>query len=151
GAVGPAGHAVEMFASMLAEVRAYGEGLVIAEQIPGKLVADVVKNTAVKIVHRLPALDDRETVGATMNLDRAQSAHLVSLPAGHGAVFTAGMDRPALVNVRYRRSDESADVPTAPVSTIIKRRSGTCGGHCLDKPCTVRHMRAAQRLLDAEP
>ena len=71
---GPAAQAVEMFADLLAEVRAYGEGLVIAEQIPAKLIPDVIKNTAVKIVHRLPAADDREAVGATMNLDPAQSA-----------------------------------------------------------------------------
>ena len=57
----PAAHAVEMFA----EIRAYGESLVIAEQIPAKLVPDVIKNTAVKIVHRLPAADDRQAVGAT--------------------------------------------------------------------------------------
>ena len=31
---GAAAHAVEMFADLLAEIRAYGEGLVIAEQIP---------------------------------------------------------------------------------------------------------------------
>ncbi len=34
GANGAAAHAVEMFAGLLAEIRAYGEGLVIAEQIP---------------------------------------------------------------------------------------------------------------------
>ena len=56
-------HAVEMFAGLLAEIRAYGEGLVIAEQIPAKIIPDAVKNTAVKIVHRLPATDDREVVG----------------------------------------------------------------------------------------
>jgi hypothetical protein len=55
---GPAAQAVEMFAGLLAEIRAYGEGLVIAEQIPAKLIPDVIKNTAVKIVHRLPAADD---------------------------------------------------------------------------------------------
>ena len=37
---------------------AYGEGLVIAEQIPAKLIPDAIKNTAVKITHRLPAADD---------------------------------------------------------------------------------------------
>jgi uncharacterized protein len=52
---GPAAKATELFAAMFAEVRAYGEGLVVAEQIPSKLIPDVVKNTAVKIVHRLPA------------------------------------------------------------------------------------------------
>src|SRR5207302_10461863 len=56
---GAAEHAVEMFAGLLSEIRAYGEGLVIAEQIPGRLILDVIKNTAVKITHRLPAADDR--------------------------------------------------------------------------------------------
>ena len=46
---------------MLAEIRAYGEGIVVAEQIPTKLVPDVVKNTALKVVHRLPG---RTTTGA---------------------------------------------------------------------------------------
>jgi len=40
---GPAVHAVELFAGLLAEVRAYGEGIVIAEQIPAKLIPDVIK------------------------------------------------------------------------------------------------------------
>src|SRR5262249_55537108 len=48
--IGPAAHATEMFADLLAEVRAYGEGLIIAEQIPAKLIPDVIRNTAVKIV-----------------------------------------------------------------------------------------------------
>jgi hypothetical protein len=72
----------------------YGEGLVIAEQIPAKLIPDVIKNTAVKIVHRLPARDDRDAVGATMNLLPAQSAYLVTLKLGEAAVFTDGMDHP---------------------------------------------------------
>ena len=54
GSAGAAAHAVEMFAGLLAEIRAYGEGLIIAEQIPERLVQDVIKNTAVKITHRLP-------------------------------------------------------------------------------------------------
>src|ERR1019366_1875093 len=45
GSGGAAAHAVEMFAGLLAEIRAYGEGLIIAEQIPDRLVTDVIKNT----------------------------------------------------------------------------------------------------------
>ena len=76
-----------MFAGLLAEIRAYGEGLVIAEQIPARLVPDVIKNTAVKITHRLPAADDRDAVGATMNATPAQSRYLVTLAPGEAAVF----------------------------------------------------------------
>ena len=41
---GAAGHAVELFAGLLAEIRAYGEGLVIAEQIPARIAPDAIKN-----------------------------------------------------------------------------------------------------------
>ena len=37
GREGASAHAVELFASLLAEIRAYGEGIVVAEQIPAKL------------------------------------------------------------------------------------------------------------------
>ena len=83
---------MELFAGLLAEIRAYGEGLVIAEQIPARLVPDVIKNTAVKVTHRLPAADDREAVGATMNATPRQSRYLVTLPPGQAAVFSDGMD-----------------------------------------------------------
>ena len=96
---GPAAKAVELFAALFAEVRAYGEGLVVAEQIPSKLIPDVVKNTAVKIVHRLPAADDRQAVGATMNLTPAQEQYIVTLPPGEAAVFADGADYPWLVRM----------------------------------------------------
>ena len=59
----------------------------------------MIKNTAVKIVHRLPAADDREAVGATMNASPSQSRYLVTLPPGQAAVFSDGMDFPILVRV----------------------------------------------------
>src|SRR6266536_1549795 len=74
---GAAAHAVEMFAGLLAEIRAYGEGLIIAEQIPDRLVPDVIKNTAVKITHRLPAADDREAVGEAGEAATATPAAVV--------------------------------------------------------------------------
>lgn len=148
GASGPAAHSVEMFAAMLAEVRAYGEGLIIAEQIPSKLTADVIKNTAVKIVHRLPAKDDRDTVGATMNLDETQSRYVVTLEPGYGAVFTDRTDRPMLVRVPDgSRLEEPDGIAAAPVAGLIDRRSPTCGHACRTEPCTLSQMRQAQLLL----
>ena len=55
--------AAEAFANTLAENRKYGEGVIIAEQFPTKLVADAVKNTNLKIMHRLTAEDDRRYLG----------------------------------------------------------------------------------------
>jgi hypothetical protein len=149
---GPAAHAVEMFAALLAEVRAYGEGLVIAEQIPAKLIPDVIKNTAVKIVHRLPALDDRETVGATMNLTDDQSKYLVTLVPGEAAVFSDGMDFPILARMPDGTAREtSASAVAAPPGAIIGSRSASCGPACGSAPCTLRQMRAAQKAAAADP
>jgi len=146
-----ADHAVEMFAGLLAEVRAYGEGLVIAEQIPAKLIPDVIKNTAVKITHRLPAADDRAAVGATMNITDAQSKYLVTLAPGEAAVFTDGMDYPLLARMPDGTARETAAAAiTVPVAAITGRRSASCGPHCQDVPCTLRQMRAAQRAADVD-
>ena len=149
GGGGAAGHAVEMFAGLLAEIRAYGEGLIIAEQIPARLVSDVIKNTAVKIVHRLPAADDREAVGATMNASPSQSRYLVTLPPGRAAVFSDGMDFPILVQVTDGSAREAGSAAAAgDARAVVRPRSATCGAECRARPCTLRDMRAAQRALD---
>jgi DNA helicase HerA-like ATPase len=150
GTAGAAGYAVEMFAGLLAEIRAYGEGLVIAEQIPARLLPDVIKNTAVKIAHRLPAADDRDAVGATMNATPEQSRYLVTLPTGQAAAFTDGMDFPVLVKIKDGTERDLAAVPrTADARTVVSRRSATCGPECVGRPCTLREIRGAQRALGA--
>jgi hypothetical protein len=149
---GPAAHAVEMFADLLAEVRAYGEGLIIAEQIPAKLIPDVIKNTAVKVVHRLPAADDRQTVGATMNLTDQQSQYLVTLVPGEAAVFTDGMDYPILARMPDGTARETASTTSAASpAALVGRRSATCGADCLATSCTLRQMRAAQNAARRNP
>jgi uncharacterized protein len=138
-------HAVELFASMLAEIRAYGEGLVIAEQIPAKLISDAVKNTALKVVHRLPARDDRELVGAAMNLDEPQSRQVVSLAPGVAAVFADGMDRPVRVRVPFGGDREQ--IWPGPPPPLVARRSPACGPVCAGgSPCTLRGIRRAELL-----
>jgi hypothetical protein len=141
-------HAVELFAGMLAEIRAYGTGIVVAEQIPTKLVPDVVKNTALKVVHRLPAYDDRRLVGAAMNLDADQSREVVSLPPGAAAVFADGMDRPLRIRVPLGRDRER--VLPGPVPPLDGRRSAACGAECRHgRACSLYELREADLLASA--
>lgn len=93
------GKAVETFVNMLSEVRAYGEGFLVAEQIPSKLSPDVIKNTNIKIVHRTVAGDDRLLMGQAMNMTQQQPEVLGTLTVGEAAVFAEGDDRPILVKV----------------------------------------------------
>ena len=147
---GAAAKAVELFAALFAEVRAYGEGLVVAEQIPSKLIPDVLKNTAVKIVHRLPASDDRQAVGATMNLTEAQDQYIVTLAPGEAAVFADGADYPWLVRMPDGTGREAGPAATASPAGIITPRSASCGPGCQASACTLRQMRAAQRAAETD-
>ena len=150
--IGAAAQATEMFADLLAEIRAYGEGLVIAEQIPSKLIPDAIKNTAVKIVHRLPAADDRQAVGATMNLTEAQSEYLVTLPPGEAAVHADGMDYPLLTRIPDgTRREITTGMVSVSAGAVIARRSTTCGVMCREQACTLAEMRAAQRAAITDP
>lgn len=146
---GPASQAVELFANLLAEIRAYGEGIVIAEQIPSKVIPDLIKNTALKVVHRLPAQDDRQAVGATMNLSDEQSEYVVTLLPGRAAIFADGMDRPVLSSIAYGEEREGG-IPEF-VPPLAGRRSQTCGPSCQARACTLEEIRSADELASAEP
>jgi hypothetical protein len=151
----PAAHAVELFAGLLAEIRAYREGLVVAEQIPSKILPDVIKNTALKVVHRLPAKDDRDSVGATMNLSDEQSQYVVSLKPGWAAVFTDGMDHPLLAlmdNTGEATEKESKKLATRVYGSnvpLCTSRSQACGKICREQRlCTLREINQAARLAE---
>jgi hypothetical protein len=149
----PAAYSLELFASLLSEVRAYGEGVIVAEQIPSKLLSDVIKNTALKIVHRLPALDDRTTVGATINLSQQQSEYVVTLAPGAAALFSDGMDRPVLAQMPRGddREDDSKASRLPPIQSGA-RRSRACGYECTNiSPCTLQQLRKAEHLLAEHP
>ena len=148
---GASGHAVELFASLLAEIRAYGEGIMVVEQIPAKLLPDVIKNTALKVLHRLPANDDREVVGAAMNLDPDQSRQVVSLRPGVAAVFADGMDRPVRIRVPFGGSKERLEQAHDRSVPVRGRRSSACGPVCVTgRACNLLELRAAD-LLAASP
>lgn len=90
---------IEMFSDMLAEVRKYGESLVIVDQIPGKLTPEVLKNTNTKIVHKLFAQDDKEAIGNTMALSDEQKEFLSLLDKGRVIVFSQGWETSLQVQV----------------------------------------------------
>lgn len=91
--------AVETFTDLLAEVRKYGEGLVIVDQIPNKLAPEVLKNTNTKIIHKILARDDKEVVGDTMLMNDKQKEFLSALGVGQAVVFTENTDKPVHVAI----------------------------------------------------
>jgi len=90
---------VEVFADMLAEVRKYGEALIIVDQIPNKLTPEILKNTNTKIVHKLFAKDDKEAIGNTMALEDEQKDFLSYLEPGRAIMSTQGLNKPIQVQI----------------------------------------------------
>lgn len=98
----PRNKSVEIFSDMLAEVRAYGQGMIIVDQIPSKLTPEVMKNTEVKIAHRLLSKDDREAVGATMNLTKEQIEDLARHDAGEATMYFGNLANALHVKIKQK-------------------------------------------------
>jgi hypothetical protein len=86
------GKAVETFTNILSEIRAYGEGFLIADQIPTKLSTDVVKNTNLKVMHRIVAEDDRRIMAASMNIKEQDAPIVSTLYPLQAVAFSEGDD-----------------------------------------------------------
>ncbi len=108
----PRGRAVETFASLLAEIRAYGQGVIVADQVPSKLAPDVIKNTNTKLVHRLVAEDDRKLISGAMAMNDAQSQALTNLPVGRAVAHGRHDDQPIQVQVELSELHESEEPPS---------------------------------------
>ena len=97
----PRGAAVEFFCNMLAEMRSKGQGFIIVDQIPSKLAPDLVKNTNLKILHRVVDSEDRWLMGGAMHMTKEQIDMVSALPQGTAAVYSEGDFRPKLVRPPY--------------------------------------------------
>jgi len=71
-----------MFSNMLSEIRAYGEGMFLVDQVPTRLIPDAIKNTNLKITHRLVAEDDSKAIGESMGLSDEQRKIIPKLMTG---------------------------------------------------------------------
>lgn len=147
--------AAETFADMLAEIRKYGESLVIADQIPGKLTPEVMKNTNTKIIHRLFAQDDKEAVGHTMGLDEEQANFLSNLQIGRAVVFNGNWPKAIQVQItqQYRTDTtpdpkESENIRKAALEFYANdwKRGVFAMSHLLNKPSVSTLEHAAERL-----
>ena len=93
----PKAFAARYVARMLAELRALGEGMIIADQLPSAVAPEVVKNTGTKLANRLVANDDREQLGGAMLLGPTEMEELARLSPGEGYFYSEGLYRPRRV------------------------------------------------------
>ena len=92
----------DMFSNMLSEIRAYGEGLMIVDQVPTKLISDVIKNTNYKICHRLASKDDSDVMGTALALRDDQKDIIPTLEVGNAIIFGDKDDAATWVHVKFK-------------------------------------------------
>jgi len=152
------GKAVDTFNNILSEVRAYGEGLIIAEQIPAKLSPDAIKNTGLKLVHRLHAVDDRTAAGDTMVLSAAQKQELARLPALSAVAFGARLDEAVLVGMAPNKPEFVKGFVPVSDTEVAERARAFHAEHrdalerfpaCQSCPRKCQRPQEAAELLDA--
>ena len=93
------GKSVEMISNAIAEMRAYGEAFVIADQAPALLDMSVIRNTSTKIILRLPDETDRRLVGKAASLNDNQIIELAKLPTGVAAIYQNKWVEPVLCQI----------------------------------------------------
>lgn len=116
GEANPSAIAQGLVKRMLAEIRSYGVGIVIADQSPRKVSTDVVALTDMKMVFRLVESTDKQIVADSMNMDEAQVNRLSRLKPGEAFLFFNRLEEPEEVitpdyrlenNISITLSDDS--------------------------------------------
>lgn len=115
----------EDFSNLLAEVRGFGEGILIAEQIPTLLVKGAIGNTYLKLMHWLEDPPSFELFSTVMNLNEAQRSHARTLTAGF-AIVRSPFGRPVQIKVPDHRDlpDFSKEASTYTKDQHIKAFMG---------------------------
>ncbi len=152
--------AIRYFTRMLAEMRALGEGILIADQLPTALASEAVKSTNLKVMHRVVAEEDRQVLGGTMALDSGQFQQTATLPVGQSFVFQEGWFRSRLVqesNFKERyglvsppddselRTRMEAVLATPELQSVYLPYAG-CGSVC--RLCDPRIREQSERWLE---
>ena len=91
---------------MLAEVRALGEGIVIADQLPTAMAPEVIKNTSLKIGLRLTSQDERELLGSTMSADGVQMEKMGVFTPGYCLVSYEDLLKPFEMQIPEFKGDD---------------------------------------------
>jgi len=100
------GATVKSLQDMIAEIRSYGTGIIIADQSPAKVSREVIANTDIKIAFRLVQLSDKELIADSTGMDKNASQKISKLKPGEAYVYFSRLDNPQLVMTEDIREKE---------------------------------------------
>ena len=97
---------VKSLQKMVAEIRSFGTGIIIADQLPSKVTSDIVANTDLKIVFRLVENNERLIISNSMNMPELQMQHLARLKKGEAITYYSDLESPKIIKTPDVRKTE---------------------------------------------
>ena len=83
---------VKSLQKMIAEIRSFGMGVIIADQKPSKVTLDVVADTDIKVAFRLVEANERSIIANSMNMTEQQSQYLARLKKGEAITYFSDLE-----------------------------------------------------------
>ena len=113
--------AVKTIENMIAEVRSYGTGIIIADQSPARVGEGIVANTDIKVSFRLVEKKHRDIIANSTDMPVDHAAYLSRLQRGEAFVSFTGLEPPRLIVTPNRRAEEGIGLDLS--DTEVQERS----------------------------
>jgi hypothetical protein len=144
----PQAEAASYVSNMLAEMRALGEGIIIADQMPTAVADEVTKNTNIKITHRMVSEDDRQQMAMSMLLDGDDFVDMARLSPGQAFVFMEGWYGPTKVVEKNIKSDYAIEAPPTNTELIDRLIQNQWFRKNVENVCHLRLKKVVERLKE---
>ena len=95
---------------ILAEMRSYGVGMIVADQSPRKVTSDIVALTDMKMVFRLVEKTDKQMIADSTNMDETKMQRLSRLKPGEAFLFFQKLEEPEEIVVPDYRAEHQIDI-----------------------------------------
>lgn len=125
GGADPRGATVQLLQDITVAIRAYGTGIIFADQSPEKLTHEVVDNANIKIIFRLDSTEQRMMIGSSVGMTREDIDAIRSQKPGEAYCHCNLLDHPVRLktvntSVVYKLRDRVAP------EEVASRMSGEC-------------------------
>ena len=110
GEANPSAIAQSLVKRMLAEIRSYGVGIVIADQSPRKVKTDVVALTDIKLAFRLVEASDKQIIADSSNMSETQAQRFAKLKPGEAFIFFGKLDEPEEIRTQDYRLAQNINI-----------------------------------------
>lgn len=110
GEADPSRIAQQLIKRMLAEARAYGVSIIVADQSPRKVTSDVVALTDIKVGFRLVESADKDILSDSTGMDEIQKKRLSRLKPGEAFLFFNKLEEPEEIKIEDYREKNNIEI-----------------------------------------